>query len=67
MTKNVLRKWARKLTKGNLQIDRHCAKWLLTLRKPGSRGKTETIQAKGRTLDSAGRRLFGQIEELLGR
>lgn len=62
MNKKKLRKWAEKLTKGSLRIDRHCAKWLLTLQKPASRrGQTETITAKGPTLDSAGQRLFHQL------
>jgi hypothetical protein len=65
MTKNTLRKWTRKLTRGYLKIDRHCAQWLLTLQKPGrTRGTTEVLTAKGKSLDSAGRKLFAQIEGL---
>lgn len=61
MTKNKLRKWAEKLTRGSLRIDKHCAKWVVTLRKPAGPGKTETVQVRGRTLNSAAQQLLPQL------
>lgn len=51
--KNRIRKMARKLAHGDLQISRICSSWHLSLSSPKG-----NFKAKGRTLRSAAGRLF---------
>lgn len=51
--KNRIRKMARKLARGDVQIARICSTWHLSLSSPKG-----NFKAKGRTLRSAAGRLF---------